>query len=99
VKYLKVIAYLCWPLLTLGCPVEAPKLSGPPQYPDDVCGHACENLERLQCPEAKPVDGGKTCLEFCDQAKTDARLRLHPGCVASATTREELHTCKVRCLQ
>ena len=86
-----------WPLMLLGCPVDAPKPVRPAQYTDDVCERACGNLERLQCPEAKQVPGGKTCLEFCEQTKTDARLRLDPECVASAKDKDGLRLCKVRC--
>lgn len=63
-----------------------------------ACASACANLRRLGCPEGETADGGKSCVDLCDQLQASGKFDMKPACVAAAQTREELAACKTaRC--
>lgn len=63
-----------------------------------ACKAACEALERLGCPEAKPADAGQGCQEVLEHAQTSGKFDLKPYCVAAAKSRADLAKCgTVRC--
>lgn len=64
------------------------------------CAKACENMERLKCPEATTPDGGLDCYAVCSNAEATRQYTLKPQCVAEATTVAAMRNCKtVRCKQ
>ena len=57
------------------------------------CERACEVLETLGCPEAKPTARGASCVSVCEAN----REMLSVSCVSRAGTIDEMRACNVRC--
>ena len=64
----------------------------PPRDTGD-CERACEVLETLGCPEAKPTRNGAPCSAVCEAN----REMLSVSCVAKAGTVDEVRACHVGC--
>lgn len=64
----------------------------PPKDHGD-CERACEVLETLACPEAKPTVRGASCSSVCEAN----REMLSVSCVARAGTVDDVRSCRVRC--
>lgn len=83
-KYLSLFVLL---LSACGAvPVAPPKDTGD-------CERACEVLQTLECPEAKPTARGASCSQVCEAN----REMLSVTCVARAGTVDEVRACHVWC--
>jgi hypothetical protein len=59
----------------------------------------CQNLARLQCPEAQPTRTGKSCVEVV--SRTNEVRGLPMACLSYAATIDDLRACPdgaVRCV-
>lgn len=57
------VAMVLFITIFVGCPWNRTVTPIPPVVTDqDMCAAACENLQRLHCPEGDPIDMGKACL-------------------------------------
>ena len=66
------------------------------KYPQ--CVKACVVLERLDCPEARKLDGGLNCYGVCAETVSSGKFDLKPECVGAASTLAEVRACgSVRC--
>ena len=63
----------------------------PAPPPEENCSAACANMEKLGCPEGKPLPDGTTCEKFCEDTIT-AGHAMNSACVATATTCERVHS-------
>lgn len=83
----------CWlSLFVLGLSACGATQPTPPRDTGD-CERACEVLETLSCPEAKPTRKGASCSQVCEAN----REMLSVNCVAKSATVDEVRACSVRC--
>mgnify|MGYP001025551371 CR=1 FL=1 len=64
----------------------------------DACAVACDNLERLECPEAEASRSGETCKDICVRASQLRELPLR--CWSEARDVIDVRACgALRCIK
>lgn len=76
-------AFLC-------CGPPAPRPHAPTDTPS--CAAACDQLAKLGCVEAQPLEDGTSCEEFCVKTQ-EAGHRLSPACVMKIERCEQIEEC------
>lgn len=109
---MKIFYALLATLIVMGCPIPEPKppvvnpdasqdasedaMDSSLRYP--VCAKACEKLAILGCPEAMPMDAGKSCYLLCADATESKKFDLKPACIADSKSIDDVKACgTVRC--
>jgi hypothetical protein len=56
------------------------------------CERACAHMRTLSCTQAKDLEDGTTCEEFCFQTERQG-LGLNTKCIEQIKTCDEINTC------
>ncbi len=72
-------------------PWDTPTDAAPAPEDVDAAAHtpcylACQKLEKLGCPEAKPTAAGATCTQVCTNTESSGVISMNPECVARSSS-------------
>lgn len=65
----------------------------PPPLGAPSCDTACERLEQLHCPSAKPTPAGASCVQVCTNIEDSGYVEYGVACVTNAESCDKADHC------